>query len=670
MKKKFIPEPISLGADASFAQDQTLVRGSMFRWRKFKSAVVDVMNWELQKTWAWSLIYFYDALDEYIANKLPHLTVGVADSWANYIVDWVADNVEISQAAAAMSALWWGTIIILAWEYNIASTIVPQSNVNVIWVNNASVVLKKSANVDIIWIWSWKHNITIADMTFDGNGFNSANEWIQYTGCEYLTIENCVFTDLSIWVRGDANNTTIKNNGFYNNVRQWLNIAWINVFVHNNIVDWVDEEFGIVMWWYCNGVKIMHNNVKNCPLNWWIQRWYSWEKNIISGNIVEDCWNGIEVWWREANSYNYTQEVRISNNYIRWCDNGIIAQRKDIAAVWHVMKDVDIDGNTIFDCVSWVMLWPIDSGVVVHNNTIHDCTYGVRSILSTIPDVDINNNTFYNITSQAIATSSNWWAVRYNTFRDITYDCYINNDGADYEFIAHNTYTWVGRDFIRNAWTNGVHTGNVNESGWMWFGITTPTNTITLWSLSTGIALHNIASVTTNFEKWSVAWESDIFTIKTQPGGTWSIRPIQIWTFNSSGWTASVLTISRWSLPYLSFTASWTSNAGNVMQMLTSSNSFSASSGTQNILQIAPAIAQTWTANFNIIDINYTETSVWSWWGNFINLRKWSGSPLFTVDRLWAFSCSNTISTSVATPSTHKMALVNNGVTYYVLLAT
>lgn len=64
--------------------------------------------------------------------------------------------------------------------------------------------------------------------------------------------------------------------------------------------------------------------------------------------------------------------------------------------------------------------------------------------------------------------------------------------------------------------------------------LSVPTHTLTLGSTGTGIAIYNTADQTTNFERLSMAWESNSAVIKSQPGGTGAIRALVLGCYNNT----------------------------------------------------------------------------------------------------------------------------------------
>lgn len=143
--------------------------------------------------------------------------------------------------------------------------------------------------------------------------------------------------------------------------------------------------------------------------------------------------------------------------------------------------------------------------------------------------------------------------------------------------------------------------------------LSVPTHTLTLGSTGTGIAIYNTADQTTNFERLSMAWESNSAVIKSQPGGTGAIRALVLGCYNNTWGTTTTLTINRNSVPWFSFSSANSGNTWNRVQFFSASHNMTAASGTQVAVCISPAINQTSTAWFTTLLINPTLTAQGSW---------------------------------------------------------
>lgn len=137
---------------------------------------------------------------------------------------------------------------------------------------------------------------------------------------------------------------------------------------------------------------------------------------------------------------------------------------------------------------------------------------------------------------------------------------------------------------------------------------TDPTNTLTLGSTSTGIALFNTSDQVTNTEKGILEWSSNVLRLSSQNAGTGTSRPITIVGFSASA--STTLTVTRSTLPFMSIThnAAVSSNgtfSSNTMLM-------SSTNGIQVAHAITPTITQTTTGGYTALLINPTESTTGS----------------------------------------------------------
>ncbi|MGY3214567.1 hypothetical protein [Mucilaginibacter sp. HD30] len=84
-----------------------------------------------------------------------------------------------------------------------------------------------------------------------------------------------------------------------------------------------------------------------------------------------------------------------------------------------------------------------------------------------------------------------------------------------------------------NAWINVNRTSMAVNSvsfpnGIVGIGTSSPTHTLTLGSTSTGLAAYNTADQTTNYERVRQYWNSNVFTIASEAGGTGTRRSVAI----------------------------------------------------------------------------------------------------------------------------------------------
>lgn len=140
------------------------------------------------------------------------------------------------------------------------------------------------------------------------------------------------------------------------------------------------------------------------------------------------------------------------------------------------------------------------------------------------------------------------------------------------------------------------------------------------------LEVYNTADQVTNYERVKYSWVSNIYTISTESGGTGSLRNLQIGTssrkmvFNEAGGSAGF-----YQFP------SGTSGVGSTGSVFGSASSaWSAASGTNRIVQIAPNINQSGTAAYTALEINPTETTVGTGVRNLLDLQV-GGVSLFSI---------------------------------------
>lgn len=139
-----------------------------------------------------------------------------------------------------------------------------------------------------------------------------------------------------------------------------------------------------------------------------------------------------------------------------------------------------------------------------------------------------------------------------------------------------------------------------------------PTQTVTLGSTSTGMVLFNTADQVTNFEKVSLAWESNQFNIAMKEGGTGTIRSLALQAFNASGANKTQFIVNRSAtLPWAQITTDSTSSANATTGFFDiTSSPGSSSTNVQISVSIRPTYAQSNGAGYTTLLINSTESSV------------------------------------------------------------
>jgi len=132
-----------------------------------------------------------------------------------------------------------------------------------------------------------------------------------------------------------------------------------------------------------------------------------------------------------------------------------------------------------------------------------------------------------------------------------------------------------------------------------------PTHTLTFGQGNTGIVNYVTIDQVTNFERFRSYWNSNVWTMATDAGGTGTNRPI---AFSANG---SVFTMGH---PSNGFEFSRNgANIGSIVNIGSSTgNALTGSSGVQSGLQIDPTVSQTGTAGYNGLYISPFENSTGS----------------------------------------------------------
>ncbi len=162
--------------------------------------------------------------------------------------------------------------------------------------------------------------------------------------------------------------------------------------------------------------------------------------------------------------------------------------------------------------------------------------------------------------------------------------------------LADNASTWTNQYIIAATYDGKV--GLLTNA---------PTHTLTLASTSTGIALYNTVDQTTNYERVTTSWSSNVFKITSEKGGTGTVRQLVLQTSTRSQIAINDTANATNGFVHLSSSTS-TANATGLSALFGSS----ASSGVSNIVGIFGTLTQSGTAGYTALLVNPTETSTGS----------------------------------------------------------
>lgn len=155
-----------------------------------------------------------------------------------------------------------------------------------------------------------------------------------------------------------------------------------------------------------------------------------------------------------------------------------------------------------------------------------------------------------------------------------------------------------------------------------------PTHTLTLGALAsgaTGIASYNTADQTTNYERFIMQWQSNIFSLRTGAGGTGVARALRV------GDNLSSITFDPASVTARAIFAAGSANTAGIAQFIFN-GTLNAASGVQHGLKVEPAINQSGTAGWSALVVNPTLTAEGSGSKLLLDLQV-AGSSKFSVDK-------------------------------------
>jgi hypothetical protein len=244
-----------------------------------------------------------------------------------------------------------------------------------------------------------------------------------------------------------------------------------------------------------------------------------------------------------------------------------------------------------------------------------DCTALTTAV---VPYVIHNSTGAATVTTQATptATATVQGAMAYDTTANALKVC----DGTNWLTMAAavSSSGTVGYVQISNGSGGFTNSGTTAGEQFFWdnnnkrlgIGTATPTNALTFPTSSTGIALYNTADQTTNYERGSLSWDTNMLALSATRGGTGSVRAVKLISGDVSSSVSLSLVPSG--NPTLSFYGSTTSTARTVSFSNYSVAGLNASSGGQEFFTIIPYITQTGTASYTAFKVNPTENSVGS----------------------------------------------------------
>mgnify|MGYP002345517011 FL=1 len=386
-----------------------------------------------------------------IGKRVTYYTVGFSN--ADYIVDGIADNVQIQQAIDAAAAAWGGIVFIRQGTYSISGRMTPKNNVTILGTGKGATNLVGGVASD----WMFYNTLTLSNFSiqhitlncnFTSSGgimglskitnglfFNvefknvSSGGWNAVIGligttwpidCFNNTFENCTFDNhsgtLEMLLLMNAENTHVTNCVFKNKITTWP-VVGLYQLLNNTTIEWCiwQDNVGFAMYYSvsCNNTVIRGNFFGN---GGWIQG-----ANLSdNGNFGETYVRGFTV---------------VDNFFVGW-PNSSTSQALQLGAT----NGAIVKWNTF----SWFNI-----GVLFDDWNTGIPAIAINWILS--------SNTFYNNTASNVAHSINP-AVLFSAMGGSCYGTIINNKFFDNQWTAtqrypisfYNIFTWDYIDIINN----------------------------------------------------------------------------------------------------------------------------------------------------------------------------------------------------------------------------
>lgn len=204
-----------------------------------------------------------------------------------------------------------------------------------------------------------------------------------------------------------------------------------------------------------------------------------------------------------------------------------------------------------------------------------------------------------------------------------------------------------------------------------------PTHTLTLGNTGTW-ASYNTADQTVNYERIAGFWQSNVYIIQSQKGGSGTSRAVELVSNDASGLiisdggaiqlngSSAGYTFLQVSADTVSLDASGrvtTANQPNVrLRNVASSAGYSSSNGLQQGLQIPMTVAQSGSGAFTGVEVNVTESSVGSG-------AKLLFSGIVAAASKFSVDDNGVIATAGATTGTNQVGAVFPGSVAFVSLS-
>lgn len=180
------------------------------------------------------------------------------------------------------------------------------------------------------------------------------------------------------------------------------------------------------------------------------------------------------------------------------------------------------------------------------------------------------------------------------------------------------TATGSGAKLLADFQVGGTSKTRIDNTGWHYL------------STGAGMTSYNTSDETTNYERVRQYWNSNVYTIAGEFGGTGITREVRIGIATSAGASTLANYLGFYSgTPYFKFVRSTSQNSPTYIDMSGFANT--GSSGGPTFLAVNPTLNQSGTAGYTALLVNPTETATGSGAKRLLDLQV-GGTTKFNVD--------------------------------------
>lgn len=227
---------------------------------------------------------------------------------------------------------------------------------------------------------------------------------------------------------------------------------------------------------------------------------------------------------------------------------------------------------------------------------------------------------------------------------DVTGTLPVGNGGTGATAFTQGSIVFAGASGVYTQDNANLFWDDTNNR--LGLRTTAPTHPLTLSSSATnGLTLYNTADQTTDFERATFGWVTNVATLQTEIGGTGVGRNLSLKTPGTSSLSINGVATGT---QFILIAGATTADTA-IQAISTPSNT----SGISTALQLAPIVNQSSTGGYDVLKISVTQVGTGSGAKNLINALV-GASVKFKVDN------TGLITTGSATLIASNVALTNN----------